>query len=265
MKTIARMMDLKGRKALVTGANGGLGRVIAETLGEMGADLILLDLPDKPLPTLAEEIRELTDVEVSVEFCDLEAQVERERLIARLLEGGALDILVNNAALVGTSDLQGWSVPFAEQSVDTWRRALEINLTSVFHLCQGLMPLIQVSGRGSIVNICSIYGEFAPDWAAYEGTEMGNPAAYGVSKGGLLQLTRWLATVVAPQVRVNAICPGGIARDQPSAFVDHYESRTPMGRMAREDDFRGAIAFLVSDMSAYMTGQRLLIDGGWGV
>ena len=262
---ITKLMNLSGRRALITGANGSLGRVIAETLGELGADLILLDLPDKPLSILGSEIQESMDVDVAVELCDLELQGERERLIAKLLEGGKLDILINNAALVGTSGLKGWGVPFAEQSIDTWRRAIEINLTSVFHLCQGLMPLMQSSGSGSIVNIGSIYGEFGPDWAAYEGTEMGNPAAYGVSKGGLLQLTRWLATTVAPRVRVNAICPGGIARNQPRAFVDHYESRTPMGRMAKEDDFRGAIAFLASDMSAYMTGQRLLIDGGWGV
>ena len=94
---------------------------------------------------------------------------------------------------------------------------------------------------------------------------MSNPAAYGSSKGGLLQLTRWLATTIAPAVRVNAISPGGIARGQVQSFVERYKARTPLGRMATEDDFHGAVAFLASDMSAYVTGQNLSIDGGWGV
>jgi len=140
-----------------------------------------------------------------------------------------------------------------------------VNLTAAFHLCQGLAPLLSYSCRGSIINIASIYGEYGPDWALYEGTTLSNPAAYGASKGGLLQLTRWLATTMAPHVRVNAISPGGISRGQPKTFVDKYEKRTPLRRMATENDFSGAVAFLASDMSAYVTGQNLSIDGGWGV
>jgi NAD(P)-dependent dehydrogenase (short-subunit alcohol dehydrogenase family) len=94
---------------------------------------------------------------------------------------------------------------------------------------------------------------------------MGNPAAYGVSKAGLIQLTRWLATSIAPEVRVNAIAPGGIFRNQEEEFVKRYEMMTPLGRMASEDDFRGAIAYLTSDASRYVTGQVLQIDGGWGI
>ena len=94
---------------------------------------------------------------------------------------------------------------------------------------------------------------------------MSNPAAYGASKGGVIQLSRWLSTTLAPHVRVNAISPGGIFRNQPAQFIERYASRTPLGRMATENDFRGVIAFLATDMSAYMTGQNLLIDGGWGV
>jgi NAD(P)-dependent dehydrogenase (short-subunit alcohol dehydrogenase family) len=265
IRSINKLMDLSGRRALITGANGGLGRIITQTLAELGADLVLLDRPGVPLVEQAGDIAKAANVDVTVRYCDLENQDERQALIKELNQHGGLDILVNNAAFVGTSDLQGWAVPFAEQSVETWRRAFEVNLTSVFHLCQGLVPLLEKSGKGSIVNIGSIYGEYGPDWSLYEGTEMGNPAAYGASKGGLIQLTRWLATTVAPSVRVNAISPGGIARGQPSAFVDRYKRRTPLGRMATEDDFRGAVAFLSSDMSAYVTGQNLFVDGGWGI
>ena len=258
-------MKLEGRRALVTGACGGLGRVIAQTLAELGAELVLLDCNYKGLIDLSTEIQSIWGVDTVVYNCDLESQSARDTLIADLLMKGRIDILINNAAFVGTSDLKGWSVPFANQSTDTWRRAIEVNLTAVFHLCQGLAPLIQTNGKGSIINIGSIYGSFGPDWGLYEGTSMSNPAAYGVSKGGLLQLTRWLATTLAPRVRVNAISPGGIFRGQLKDFVLRYEARTPLGRMASEDDFRGAVAFLATDMSAYVTGQNLLVDGGWGV
>jgi NAD(P)-dependent dehydrogenase (short-subunit alcohol dehydrogenase family) len=140
-----------------------------------------------------------------------------------------------------------------------------VNLTSVFHLCQLFTPALRSSQGGSIINIASIYGEYGPDWSLYEGTGMANPAAYGASKGGVIQFTRWLATTLGPDVRVNAISPGGVARGQPESFVKRYEARTPLRRMATEDDFRGAIAYLASDMSGYVTGQIVRVDGGWGV
>ena len=99
----------------------------------------------------------------------------------------------------------------------------------------------------------------------YDGTAMGNPAAYAASKGGLIQATRWLSAVLAPDVRVNCMSPGGVLRGQPDSFVRAYEKRTPMGRMAEEDDMKGAIAFLASDLSKYVTGQHIAIDGGWSV
>ena len=111
----------------------------------------------------------------------------------------------------------------------------------------------------------SIYGTYGPDWGLYRQTRMGNPAAYAASKGGLLQLTRWLATTLAPQIRVNSISPGGIYRKQPKAFVNRYNARTPLARLATEDDVRGAVAYLASDLSRYVTGQNLSVDGGWGV
>ena len=265
MKTVKSLIDLKGRRALITGAAGELGRIMTQTLAELGADLILLDFKDTTLAAIANETKTTWNVKVDMLHCDLESQSEREELIATLKREYQLDILINNAAFVGTSGLQGWSVPFGEQSIETWRRAIEVNLTAAFHLCQGLAPLLNARGVGSIINIGSIYGEYGPDWGLYKGNSMGNPAAYASSKGGLLQLTRWLATTMAPTVRVNAISPGGIFRGQAQAFVDRYEARTPKGRMATEDDFRGVVAFLASDMSAYITGQNISVDGGWGV
>ena len=265
MSTVNALMNMKGRRALITGAAGGLGKIMAHSLAELGANLILLDRPDADLAALAAHVQAAWGIKVELEFCDLESEVERQTLIDRLSSEGRLDVLINNAAFVGTSGLKGWAVPFEQQSVATWRRAIEVNLTAAFHLCQGLSATLAASRKGSIINVASIYGEYGPDWGLYEGTSMGNPAAYGASKGGLLQLSRWLSTTMAPKVRVNAISPGGIERGQASAFVARYERRTPLGRMATEDDFRGVIAFLASDLSAYVTGQNISVDGGWGV
>lgn len=266
MITIKELLDLKGRTALITGASGGLGKVIAVTLAELGADLILVDYESSSLINLANHCAESWGISATSIACNLELQDQRAELIEMLKNNGqTLNILVNNAAFVGASDLDGWAVPFEHQSIETWRRAIEVNLTAIFHLSQGLYPLLKVARGANIVNIASIYGSFAPDWALYEGTEMGNPAAYSASKGGLIQLTRWLATTIAPEVRVNAISPGGIYRSQPEIFVDRYKCKTPLKRMANENDFKGAVAYLSSDMARYVTGQNLLVDGGWGV
>ncbi len=259
------LASLKGRRVLLTGAAGGLGKVFADTLAELGAELILVDRKGSALPQLADELTRRHGSQPLLRFCDLESQEERQALIDEMHAHGSLSVLINNAAFVGTSELQGWGVPFEQQTVDTWRRALEVNLTAAFHLCQGLAPVLKQSPGASIINLGSIYGVHGPDWSVYAGTSMSNPAAYGASKGGLIQFTRWLATTLAPHVRVNAISPGGITRGQSASFVVQYEARTPLGRMATEDDFIGVVAFLATDMSAYMTGQNLMVDGGWGV
>jgi NAD(P)-dependent dehydrogenase (short-subunit alcohol dehydrogenase family) len=263
--TIKELSNLKGHRALVTGATGGLGKVMADTLAELGADLVLVDRAGSDFDNLSANLTERWDVKVEHQVCDLEQQVQRTELMDWLKCGDqGLNILINNAAFLGESGLQGWGVPFEEQTVDTWRRALEVNLTAIFDLCQGLTSLLKAAEGASIINIASIYGMYGPDWNLYEGTSMSNPAAYGASKGGLIQFTRWLATTIAPNVRVNAISPGGVFRNQPESFVRRYEAKTPLKRMATEDDFRGAIAFLASDLSVYVTGQNLAVDGGWG-
>lgn len=266
MITIKNLINLKGRRAMITGATGGLGKVMAHTLAELGADLVLVDQKSSDFNTLSENLTECWGIKVDHQICDLEQQTQRTELMNRLkVNGQGLNILINNAAFLGTSDLQGWTVPFEEQTLETWRRALEVNITSIFELCQGLTPILKTSENSSIINIASIYGMFGPDWSLYEGTSMSNPAAYSTSKGGLIQLTRWLAMTLAPLVRVNTISPGGVFRNQPESFVQRYSKKTPLKRMATEDDFRGVVAYLASDMSKYVTGQNLSVDGGWGI
>ena len=258
------LSDMAGRRVLVTGGTGHLGRVIAETVAEQGAAVVLLDRPGSPFQEVEAYLRDTWGVDCQSIACNLEDEEARNDAIQAILnDGKPLNCLVNNAAFVGTSDLQGWSTAFEQQSLDTWRRALEVNLTAPFHLSQGLSPLMRSSKGANILNITSIYAEHGVDWRLYEGTSMGNPAAYGASKAGLTQITRWLATTLAPHLRVNAISPGGMFREQPEAFVQRYATKTPLARMAIEDDFRGAVALLTSDLAAYVTGQILRVDGGW--
>ena len=265
MAKLKKLSSLKGRRALITGAAGNLGREIALTLAEMGADLVLVDKAEVEFSDQITNLSKQWDINVEYLKCDLERQLERKALIDQIKFNKApLNIVINNAAFVGSSQLEGWAVPFEEQTLETWRSAIEVNLTAIFELCQGLSPLLRVAQGANIVNIASIYGMYGPDWSLYEGTSMGNPAAYSASKGGLIQLTRWMATSIAPNIRVNSISPGGIFRDQPESFVRKYIERTPLKRMASEDDFCGAIAFLASDLSSYITGHNLVVDGGWG-
>tara|TARA_B100000795_G_scaffold257686_1_gene231146 strand:+ start:360 stop:1163 length:804 start_codon:yes stop_codon:yes gene_type:complete len=264
MRTLNQLMSLKGRIALVTGACGFLGQAICETLAEQGCDLILLDLPGAKFQDLRDKILNKYEVKVSSLEIDLEDPASRSEAIAQILnENETLSILINTAALVSTTPLEGWIEPFESQSLETWDRALNVNLSSVFHFTRDLFPIIKKSGHGSIINIGSIYGVVAPDYSIYESAGMGNPAAYAASKGALVQLTKWLSTTLAKDIRVNCVSPGGILRGQPDSFVEKYKNKTPLQRMATEEDFKGIIAYLASDLSEYVTGQNIMVDGGW--
>lgn len=265
MPRLSELSDMSGRRVLITGAAGHIGSVMASALAELGASLILVDRPGADFSVVKSQVAEFRANDCLCLECDLEQEDQRLELINQVISSGAsLNCLVNNAAFVGTSELPGWVTPLAEQSLQVWRRALEVNLTAPFHLSQAFAPLMRTSRGANIINVTSIYGELGPDWSLYEGTSLGNPAAYAASKGGLAQLTRWLATTLAPEIRVNAIVPGGLHRNQPKEFVERYEARTPLRRMARQSDLAGVTAFLASDLSGYCTGECTRIDGGWG-
>lgn len=263
MKTLKELVSLNGRVAFVTGAAGYIGRAISDGLAELGANLILVDRETDACRRVAHDLAARWSVKAAAWSLDLE-ELDAPGLQSRTRGYfGKLDILVNCAAFVGTTNLEGWNEPFLGQSVETWRRAVEVNMTAPFILSQSLTPLLVESGHGSIINFASIYGMLGQIPSLYEGTEMNNAGAYAVAKGGLLQFTRWLATTLAPRVRVNAVTPGGVFRGQDERFVARYVERTPMRRMATEEDIKGAVAYLASDLSAYVTGQNITVDGGW--
>jgi NAD(P)-dependent dehydrogenase (short-subunit alcohol dehydrogenase family) len=253
------MTDLAGRTAVVTGGAGPLGRRLCTSLAEAGARVVVVDRAgaDETARSLPGDV-----AHVSID-ADLLDAVQLDRVVNRVEQLGACDVLVNNAAFTGTSGVPGYAVPFDQQTDEAFELALRLNLVVPFSLSRRLAPLLRAGGHGSIVNVASIYGLVGPNLTLYEGTAMGNPAAYGASKAGLAQLTRYLSTVLAPEVRCNAFAPGGIARGQATEFVTRYNALTPLGRMATEADFSGVLLWLASDDSAYVTGQVIAVDGGW--
>lgn len=257
--------DLQTKNVLITGAFGVLGREISKAFAAQGANLLLVDHPSALDEGFMETLYS-SKSEISFYPIDLENQEELiEGLTVIKNKCPHIDVLINNAAFVGTSQGEGWNTTFENQSLESWERALRINLTAPFQLIQKLLPVLGREKNSSIINVSSIYGEFAPDWKIYEGTDMSNPAAYSASKAGLLQLTRWLSTTLSPSIRINAVSPGGILRNQHPKFVAAYVEKTPLGRMATEADVVAAILFLGSESSSYITGQNIRVNGGWGL
>ena len=259
------MINDPSRTVVITGAAGHIGRAYA-LKASMTASCILIDRDTDPLEAVMASLNTDAGQSHRIMHCDLIDSAARKSLVDQLTRDETrIDVLVNNAAFTGSTDLKGWVAPFEEQSLEAWQGALEVNLTAAFELAQGLSGQLKSSPDGNILNIGSIYGCLGPDLRLYDNTAMGNPAAYAASKGGLIQLTRWLATVLAPEIRVNCISPGGVFRDQPSSFVQAYESRTPLKRMATEADIVGAMMFLTLGESRYITGQNLTVDGGFSI
>ena len=256
MNKINKLMNMQGRRVLVTGAAGFLGREIVSALSELGAHIYVTDISRKVLSVFDDKKKS----KISIIPCDLSSEEERKFLIKEIKK---LDVLINNAAYVGSSNLKGWKTKFQNQSLDTWREAIEVNLTAPFHLIRDFSPVLKQSDSASIINISSIYGHSAPDYSLYRNTKMNNPAAYSISKAGINQLTKWSASTLAPKVRVNTISIGGIYRKQDKNFVRKYVNKTLLKRMAKEKDVIGAIIFLSTDLSKYVTGQNLFVDGGF--
>jgi len=264
MRKLTELMDLNGRRALVTGGAGHIGLAAAQALVELGAYTTILD---RHIDDCAERVNILSEIRadsaIGIE-CDLKDEIATRAAINKAAdEMGGLDILVHCAAFVGTTDFPGWAVPFADQTIQAWDAAIQVNLTAAFVMVQEARNLLAASGHGSVILFGSTYGIVGPDFSLYEGSDMANPAGYGASKGGVIQLSRYLSTALAPNVRVNSISPGGVWRNQPESFHQRYVERTPLRRMAIEEDLKGAIAYLASDLSEYVTGHNLCVDGGW--
>ena len=255
---------MKNTVALITGGAGHIGSATAVKLALNKTSIVIIDKNVEASLTLIAKLKSEYQVEASYLNYDLEDKNSFEYIKEDIASTyGKLDFIVNNAAFY--DDAPGWGVPFEQESYEAWERVVKVNLLAPFFLVQSLTSLLHKSDFASIVNISSIYGMSGPNHALYEGTDMTNPAAYAASKGGLTQLSKWLSTVLAPNIRVNTVTPGGIKRGQNERFIKRYEKLTPLNRMASDEDIAGAVAFLLSQDAGYITGQNIVVDGGWTV
>ena len=243
------MSNLKNKIIVVTGGSGLLGTAMINDLKLRGATALNF------------EVNQLDDLNEGVMGCDVTNEISVKRALDLIIDKfGRIDGWVNNA-YPRTSD---WGDKFEEISVESWQKNVDFQMNSVFICAQKVLEIMKQQGRGSLVNIASIYGVVGPDFSVYEGTGMTMPAAYSAIKGGVVNFTRYLASYYAPfGVRVNCVSPGGVFNDQNDIFVKQYENKVPMGRMGKPKEVAGPVSFLLSDESSYITGHNMLVDGGW--
>jgi len=264
------LFDLTGKVALVTGAAGIQGARITRGLAGFGADIACVDIVGQAAMELVESIRD----EYGVQAIGVECDVSSPEAVSSMTESvceqlGGIDILHNNAA-GKTEDLADFFAPPEDFKFSAWREIMAINLDGMFLVAQAVGKIMIAQGRGgSIIQTSSTYGLVGPDPRVYEGSEylghrINTPPAYAASKAGVVGLTKYLATYWAPHgIRVNTLVPGGIESGQNKQFRENYSNRTPLGRMAHRDEMVGAVVFLASDAASYMTGQEIVVDGGW--
>ncbi len=267
------LFQLDHRVAVVTGGAGMLGTEYCHTLAESGAHVIVSDLRGGDAKKLADEINDAGLPQAIGVETDVTDKTSVEWLVERTLRKfGRLDILINNAALDPKFDRQHANEhinAFEDYPLSLWQQGVDVDLTGMFLCAQTVGRAMREQGRGAIVNICSTYGLVGPDQRLYEKAEPEasqtyKPVVYSVTKSAVLGLTRYLATYWAGRnIRVNALTPGGVFNDHDPEFVERYSYRTPLGRMAAKSEYCGAVLFLASDASSYMTGANLIVDGGW--
>lgn len=248
------LFSCKNKVAVVTGGAGLIGREIAGGLYEFGAEVYAADLAK-------EKTEGLLNDKIKFLHLDITSEDNINKALSEVMrEKGRIDILVN-CAYPRTKD---WGAKFEDIKFDSWKENLNNHLGGHFICCRTAAEHMKKQGGGTIINLASIYGVTAPDFSIYEGTPMTMPAAYAAIKGGIIALTRYIATYYGKyNVRANAVSPGGIFDGQPASFVERYSRKTPLGRMGRPDEITGAVIYLASDASSYVTGENIMVDGGW--
>ena len=243
------MSKLTNKVIVITGGSGLIGSAVIKHL--QAANAIAINA----------EIDVATDLNKGLVSCDVTSEASVQQVI-NLVAGkyGKIDGWVN-CAYPRTTD---WGKKFEDIAVESWKQNVDMQLNSLFISCQLVAKQMQLQGSGSIINLSSIYGVVGPDFGVYQGTDMTMPAAYSAIKGGVVNFTRYLASYLGKYgIRVNCVSPGGIYDEQNELFVNQYEERVPLKRMGTPGDIAPSISFLLSDDAAYITGQNLIIDGGW--
>jgi NAD(P)-dependent dehydrogenase (short-subunit alcohol dehydrogenase family) len=265
------LFDLSGRVAVVTGGMGQLGAGLATAFVERDMRVAIFDLATDPRPGVPGLRTALDERTIRVHECDVTDRGQVEAALALVeVDWGVPDLLVNAAAIDSPPDAPAEEVgPFEDVPLDALERVVHVNILGVVVPCQVIGGAMARAGRGSIVNVGSVYGLLSPDQSLYEfrrerGETFFKPVAYSVSKSALVNLTRYLATYWGRSgVRVNTLTPHGIDNGQPAPFVEAFMARSPLGRLMDVSEAVGAVVFLASDASSYVTGANLVVDGGW--
>jgi 2-deoxy-D-gluconate 3-dehydrogenase len=268
--TIFDKFSLTGKVALVTGGAGLLGKEFCRTLAEAGATVYLADQNEDLIDRSVKDLANLKGIVIGIQINVIDP-VSIEKVVAKIMaDSKSLDVLVNSAALDPKFDPthpRFYDNAFENYPLDFWQDGLAVNLTGPFLVSQAVSKHMVRQNSGSIINLCSTYGLVGPDQRVYEDTgkvRTYKPVFYSVTKAGILGFTRYLAAYYARTgIRVNALSPGGVENGHEEQFVKNYSSRAILGRMARKDEMNGALLFLASDASSYMTGGNLVVDGGW--
>ena len=268
---MADLFDLTGKTAVVTGGAGILGRGFCRTLADYGANVALVDLKQEWADKAVNEI--VADGGAADRLLPLACDVSKPDSVAAMVAAvvkrfGGVHILHNNAA-TKTDDLAAFFEPFESYDLRTWDEIFSVNVGGMFLVAQAVGKQMIAQGQGgSIIHTASIYGVMAPDHRIYEGShylgrKINTPAAYSASKAAVIGLARHLATYWAEHgIRVNVLTPGGMESGQNEIFSRRYSARVPLGRMGEPKELHGALVFLASDASSYVTGQNIIVDGG---
>ena len=266
-QNLEKLFSLKGRVAIVTGALGLIGKNHCEALSEAGANVVVCDLDQYKCNEFSKTLSE-ESIGIGTDITKKESvQKLKEKALAKFKR---IDILVNNAAINDMFENPQAAAElsmFENYPLDLWQKSLDVNVTGMFLCSQVIGSHMAENGKGSIINVASTYGVVAPDQSLYkkpDGTQrFYKSAAYPVTKGAVISFTRFLAAYWGnKRVRVNTLSPGGVENNQDEYFIKNYSSKTPLGRMAVPTDYKGALVFLASDASSYMTGVNLVMDGG---
>jgi 2-deoxy-D-gluconate 3-dehydrogenase len=271
MDTIFDKFRLDGQAAIVTGGIGLLGKEFCKTLAQAGAAVVVADLNAAAAHAVADELKAS-----GLKVMGVEVDVTRPESVQAMVEStvkayGRLDVLVCSAALdpkFDSAHAGQHQNTFEDYPLEMWKAAVDVNLTGLFLCAQAAVKPMLAQNHGSIINICSTYGLVGPDQRIYrkpgQDEQSFKPVYYSVTKAGVIGLTHYLATYYAGKnIRANALTPGGVFNNHDDVFVQNYAARTVLGRMAKRDEMNGALLFLASDASSYMTGSNLVVDGGW--